>query len=936
MKLFLVFMTLFCVVWSGIGQQDNPCKKWSHFEVFESGVLASKKQSSYFLQHTHGTEAIENYQLIRRLDSNHAIVVASVLDDNLVQVNDLWKLSPNIDLEDVTQQIFVIRVRDNTRLLANMLRVQGVEILKQNEGRLVVACNNAIISHIVLPNDNVTYVGKEAIITKKESVVSDLNPTINGINALKDTYPDLLGANITVGIKDNQFNPDDIDLIGKRVDSPIISETIDNHATDMSTIISGLGNSSATSTGVATGTMIFLSDFNEVFPDDQTILNNAQVQIQNHSYGTEIESFYGELAAEYDDMVAVNPQMLHVFSSGNSGGASSENGTYAGIEGFANLTGNFKMAKNTLLVGAINELNQPTDFSSKGPAYDGRLKPELVAYSFEGTSNTAALVSGAALLVSEAYENETANQPTAAMLKSVLINTATDVGAKGPDFSTGYGSLNAKKAIDLVKKGTYISDIIANNETKNYSVTVPENVKHIKVTLVWTDPAASPNDNIALVNDLDLSLIDSRDNEILPWVLNTDSTAATLQLPAIRAIDNINTVEQLTLETAAAGDYFIKVSAGTLTEDQAFSVSYYWESEEAFSWTYPLENENYPYNGDFVNVVRWSQTFPENTLGSIAVRYNNEAEWQLIDNAVTVSDGFYQWDPPVDYSGIAQLRMTIDDTNFLSEVFSISRSFNVQVSLNCEATVELNWPNTTNAAGYEIYNLQEKQMQAIAQVQDTVFSFDKTGYVTTFFAVAPVFTNDRKALRSPTISYQDFGERCYFDTISAELSDDQNGIEITSQLSSLSGIEDISILKILADGQEIVIENLSGFINSQISVVDNDPDLGQNRYKFLINTINGGTIESDIVSAFFFTEKDPYLLFPNPVIDKGVNVYSNKSDDEFVVFELYDLKGRLLIQREITSDRDFVNTETLQSGVYLYSIESSKKNYKSGKVIIGK
>ena len=129
-----------------------------------------------------------------------------------------------------------------------------------------------------------------------------------------------------------------------------------------------------------------------------------------------------------------NPALVHVFSSGNSGSTASVAGLYGGIAGFANLTGSFKMAKNIITVGATDSFNIVAALSSKGPAFDGRVKPEMVAFGEDGTSGAAALVSGTAALIQHAYKSTYKNLPTAALVKAILLNSADDIGEKYVDL----------------------------------------------------------------------------------------------------------------------------------------------------------------------------------------------------------------------------------------------------------------------------------------------------------------------------------------------------------------------------------------------------------------------------------------------------------------------------------------------------------------------
>jgi hypothetical protein len=145
--------------------------------------------------------------------------------------------------------------------------------------------------------------------------------------------------------------------------------------------------------------------------------------------------------------------LLHIFSSGNSGTLASTTGAYAGITGFANLTGSFKMAKNILTVGATDSFSIVAPQSSKGPAFDGRVKPELVAFGIDGSSGAAALVSGVSLTLQQQYKQLNRVLPANALIKAVLLNSADDCGNKEVDYSNGFGSLNALNAVNTLNSG---------------------------------------------------------------------------------------------------------------------------------------------------------------------------------------------------------------------------------------------------------------------------------------------------------------------------------------------------------------------------------------------------------------------------------------------------------------------------------------------------
>ncbi len=230
----------------------------------------------------------------------------------------------------------------------------------------------------------------------------------------------------------------DLDLYKRVLPSPIEAPAVTNHATVIATILGGAGNSFYDGRGIAWGCKFFPSSFENLFADDDAILNMNTVTVQNHSYGTIIQQFYGAEAVSYDEHTWLDKNFVHVFSAGNKGTESATEGQYANIPNFANLTGNFKMAKNIITVGAIdNKGNIPAE-SSAGPLYDGRMAPKLIALGPNGTSDAAAIVSGTIAVMQQVYaDSNSLALPPASLTKAILYNTAEDVYNTGIDYKTG-------------------------------------------------------------------------------------------------------------------------------------------------------------------------------------------------------------------------------------------------------------------------------------------------------------------------------------------------------------------------------------------------------------------------------------------------------------------------------------------------------------------
>ncbi|MBC8323164.1 MAG: S8 family peptidase [Candidatus Marinimicrobia bacterium] len=130
-------------------------------------------------------------------------------------------------------------------------------------------------------------------------------------------------------------------------------------------------------------------------------------------------------------------------------------------------------ADSVIAVGAVNSDGVIASFSSHGPTYDGRIKPEVCARGVStwgvnansdsyrtanGTSLSAPLVSGAAAVILSAHPDWTPMQ-----IREALMMTADRVDA--PDNDYGYGVIDVMAAIDYE-----VSSIDENNVPDEFSI----------------------------------------------------------------------------------------------------------------------------------------------------------------------------------------------------------------------------------------------------------------------------------------------------------------------------------------------------------------------------------------------------------------------------------------------------------------------------------
>ena len=298
---------------------------------------------------------------------------------------------------------------------------------------------------------------------------------------------------------------------------------------------------------------------------------SAGARVHVNGWGGAINA-YRAAAAQTDEFVRANPDFLVIFGAGNSG---PDRGTVTG-------EGN---SKNALVVGAsqlpraafvpdAEDTRAIASFSSRGPAADGRIKPELLAPAsavisakssliegnlpgypeytrMQGTSVAAAVAGGSALLMREYFK--TVGEvpfPSAALLKAALIN-GSRLTTEGPS-ENGFGIIDLAGTVLALKDHNYLAadeaDGVGNRQEKTYTFQVNGAGGDFKATLVWTDPAPETGSAQALVNDLDL-LVRTPDGRVF-----YGNHFLGQNLP-----DKVNNVEQVYLPNPVPGEYTIQI-----------------------------------------------------------------------------------------------------------------------------------------------------------------------------------------------------------------------------------------------------------------------------------------------------------------------------------------------------------------------------------------
>ena len=733
--------------------------------------------------------------------------------------------------------------------------------------------------------------------------------TLNRINYVHARFPLVNGNGINVSVKERLFDPADIDMKGRVFTTGQEAGSLTPHAALMATMIAGGANSSPFAQGIAWRSKISSSNFANLFPDPGTVFSQYKISVQNHSYGTIIENFYGNEAMAYDQQANQFPWLLHVFSSGNSGTQTPTHGLYAGINGFSNLTGNFKQAKNMITVGSVDSSGLVMPLSSKGPAFDGRIKPELVAYGEDGSSGAAATVSGTAVLLQHAFQNAFDSLPPSSLVKAILVNSADDAGQPHPDYLTGFGNLNAYRAVNTISQNRFVIDELHQSDTIHIPLQVGNDISRIKITLSWNDPAAVAGTTRAIVNQLDLRLGDEDGSQVwLPWVLDPSPSISALQSVATRKNDTLNTIEQVTVDFPDAGIYDIQVIGTGLSGSQKFALTWQLDTVQHFYWTYPANN------GQLIagntHWLRWTT----NRSGGAQLEYETgTGNWQAAGLVTDVSLGYFKWRLP-DTVTTARIRMRFADTSFSLETFSISPQLNMHVGYNCADSFLLYW-NKIHTGNYQLYQLGAEYLEAFAQVQDTFIVLKKTVHPSIYYSVAPLI-GGKAGIPANTVNYPSLGPACY---INAFYLQSQSGstASFMIELGSIFGITEMAMEKRTSQGYNVV-EILAQ--PPGISFVWDIEGLsaGENHFRLRIKTSSGSYIYSDVEIVYYWLT-EPVLVYPNPV-KRGEHIRLLAGESGRFSILLSDANGRMLHRQVLNSTRTEISTDQFSPGIYWISI----------------
>lgn len=541
----------------------------------------------------------------------------------------------------------------------------------------------------------------------------------------------------------------------------------DNHGDHVAGTIMSAGNLDPQGRGMAPGATLWVYNYGQF--NDSIVAHYAKygIRITSSSYSNGCNRGYTAVTVDHDQETRLYPELIHVFSAGNSNG---QNCGYGAGGQWGNITGGHKVGKNVLAVANVDRFDNIAGSSSRGPAHDGRIKPEVAAqgtavYStippydydnFTGTSMACPGVSGSLAQLYHAYNDLYGSNPPSALIKAAMMNTADDKGNPGPDFIYGFGRINNLKAYQLLAAGNWFTDTIDQSQSRQFTLTVPAGVQQVKVMLYWHDFEAAAGASRALVNNLDMVIEDGNGAILLPLVLDATPDPVALNQPAVPGIDSLNNVEQIVLDQPAAGNYAITINGTAVpVGSQRFYVVYEFITDD-ITVTYPSGGELVRPN--LGSAVHWDAYGTQDTF-RIELSRDNGQSWLLLGQAPGSSRQF-AWNVPLQMQGKALIRVSRNGAQDVSDApfYILGVPERLGIDTACCDYYSLSWDNVPAADAYIVYSLGTKYMEPIDTVTTTFYRIpvpvDSTWYSVAAWQQGDIISQRARAIAAePGLSF---------------------------------------------------------------------------------------------------------------------------------------------------------------------------------------
>ena len=731
----------------------------------------------------------------------------------------------------------------------------------------------------------------------------------NSINTNYITGRHYNGEGINIMMQDDGIIGPHIDFQGRIDQSNCIgcsTSNGDDHGDHVAGTIMGSGNLDPIAMGMSNAAFLYVySSNNNNYYDVPLIYQNNDVVITSKSYSNGCNAGYTSLSRDLDEQINLYPSLIHVFSAGNNGSSSCSNPYISGTNGanWGNVTGGHKQGKNVIAVANLTSSGDLASSSSRGPAADGRIKPDIGAkgssvnstlpendYGLKtGTSMSCPGISGVLGQLYQAYKELNAGQnPNSSIIKNIILNSADDIGNPGPDFKHGWGEVNALRAVSIIEDNQYMLDNISQGNNNTHSISIPSGTRQLKLMVYWHDKEASANASSALVNNLDIELFDNFGNSVeLPWVLDPSPNATSLNTNAIKGIDNINNMEQITMNDPLPGNYELIVSGNSVPfGPQEYSVSYVFLKDD-ITLTYPMGGESWVPGEP--EIIRWD-AYGDN--GSFTLEYTLDGGINWVSVSSNISGSSRQFtliSVPNVASDNVKVRVSrnsfSDESDDYFTIIDVPTNFDVYWP--CPDSLYFSWNAVNSATSYEISMLGQTYMDSIYTTSNTnVWIINPNPNITESWFSVKANINNGQGRRAIAQNSQAINNQCsgYGCTDSLAFNYSLLALVDNGSCCYVSGCTDVTAIN---------YDSLACFDNNSCIA----PVLGcinplSSNYDSLANTniAFGGPLDNNIGVGGYYTGSQ-HLIFDASISCKIVSAMIYSQSAQTVTFDLRDNNG---------------------------------------------
>lgn len=651
-----------------------------------------------------------------------------------------WTLAPNnkIDINALFYEDLTLSQ------VLNFLQTENVEVLRINQHQVAQLRIDLNDLNKIYQLPYFYYFEELSEPEQPENLVGRTDHRSNAI--AQDYYSGLHfdGTGVNIMMQDDGFIGPHIDYQGRITHRGTVTN-IGDHGDHVAGTIMGAGNLNPIARGMSFGAHLFVFSSTDVNYDSvPNLYNNDGVVITSKSYSNGCNAGYTTLTRQLDQQIRQMPNLIHVFSAGNSG---TSNCGYGAGSGWGNITGGHKVGKNVIATGNLDYIENLATSSSRGPAHDGRIKPDICAvgtnvystvdvntYSYKtGTSMSCPGIAGSLGQIYEAYKTlNGGSNPPSGLIKAAALNTAEDLGNVGPDYKHGWGRINVRKMYETILNNNYLNSNVSQGASNNHNITVPGGLSQVKIMVYWHDYEATASTNKALVNDINMLVTDPNATSHGTWLLDPTPNPSNLNTPATIGVDDLNNMEQVVINNPVAGTYTVNINGFNIPQGpQTYYIVYEFVGSEVVL-TYPLGGEGFV-PGE-TETIRWD-AFGSSGTFTLEYTLNNGITWNTISSSIGANTNYYNWTVPTALTGEAKIRITrgasSDESDQPFSIIDVPSGLTIDWA--CPDSMRLSWNAVSGATAYEASMLGNKYMDSVGVTTNTYFVYHGINPLNTYW-----------------------------------------------------------------------------------------------------------------------------------------------------------------------------------------------------------